>query len=98
MAQVIFSIPESEFKNLIRDAVLNAISEVTPQHQEKESTELLTRNETAKYLGVSLPTLNDWTKTGKVKGYRIGGRVRYKKVDVLNALHQIETFKYKRGA
>jgi len=96
-AQVIFSIPEPEFKTIIRDAVLNAISEIAPKQQPTDTTpELLTRAETAEYLGVSLPTLNDWTKNGTVKGLRIGGRVRYKKTDVLNALQEIKT--YRKGA
>lgn len=99
MQNIIFSIPEPEFKTIIRDAVLNAISEIAPKQQVKESTpELLTRAETAEYLGVSLPTLNDWTKNGIVKGYRIAGRVRYKRPDVENALKEIETFKNKRRA
>jgi len=98
-AQVLFSIPELEFKTIIRDAVLNAISEIAPQQQQIDnSTELLTRKETAEFLGITLPTLNDWTKKQVIKGYRIGARVRYKKIDILDALKQIETLKYKRGA
>ncbi|MCB9001678.1 MAG: helix-turn-helix domain-containing protein [Bacteroidales bacterium] len=97
MQNIIFSIPEPEFKTIIRDAVLNAIVEFAPKQQVKETTpELLTRAETAEYLGVSLPTLNDWTKHGIIKGYRIAGRVRYKRPDIENALKEIETFKNKR--
>lgn len=63
----------------------------------KIQTELITRKETAKILGVSLPTLNDWTKHGLIIGYRIATRVRYKKDEILNAATQIQTIKYRRG-
>ena len=53
------------------------------------TTELLTRKEASKLLGVSLPTLLDWTNTGKIIGYRIASRVRYKRSELENSLAQI---------
>ena len=50
--------------------------------------ELLTRQETAKQLHVTLPTLRDYTRRGYLKGYRMGNRVLYKRNEVLNALQQ----------
>lgn len=50
------------------------------------ATELLTRKEASQMLSVSLPTLHEWSKTGKIKGYRIGSRVRYKKAELEAAL------------
>lgn len=98
MAQVIFSIPEPEFKTIIRDAVLNAISEIAPQQQPTNKTpDLKTRKETSEILGISLVTLNEWTKTGIIKGLRIGNRVRYRMSDIENALHEIQVYK-RRGA
>ena len=61
------------------------------QTTQKPETELLTRKEAAKLLGVSLPTLSDWTKTGKVLGYRIATRIRYKKAELETSLSQIKT-------
>lgn len=58
--------------------------------------ELLTRQETAKQLHVTLPTLRDYTRRGYVKGYRIGNRVLYKRNEVLAALPQIRTAKQAR--
>lgn len=55
------------------------------------STELLTRKEAAKLLSISLPTLSDWTKTGKIIGYRIASRVRYKKHELERSLTQMIT-------
>ncbi len=48
----------------------------------------LTRKETARILGVSLPTLNDWSKKGLLPSYRISSRIRYKKEEVLNSLNK----------
>lgn len=56
----------------------------------------LTRKETADKLHISLPTLNEYTKIGKLKGYRINGRVLYKEEEINSALTAVETLKYKR--
>ena len=99
MSTILLSIQEPELKTIIQDAVKNVLVGVVPTPQPKDlAPELFTRAKTAEYLGVSLPTLNDWTKNGIVKGYRIAGRVRYKLTDVENALKEIETYKNKRRA
>jgi len=53
--------------------------------------ELLTRQQTAERLKISLPTLNELTKAGKIIGYRIGNRLRYKAAEVQQALTKIKT-------
>lgn len=59
----------------------------------KPETELLTRKQAAKLLCVSLPTILDWTKTGKITGYRISSRIRYKRDELENSLSKIKTRK-----
>lgn len=49
---------------------------------------ILSRKEAAKRLGVSLVTLHNWVKTGKVKSHKIGGSVRFKEEDVMAALQE----------
>lgn len=56
---------------------------------ESQHEELLTRKETAQYLGVSLTTLTEWTKVGVVKGYRINSRVRYKRSEIEESFNDI---------
>lgn len=56
----------------------------TPQ----PDNEYISRKETSQILGISLPTLNDYTKKGLVPSYRIGARVRYKKEEVFKSLNQ----------
>jgi len=65
-------------------------------NQKPEKTEFLTRKETAKLLGVSLPTLSDWNKRGIIQAYRIASRIRYKKEEVINSLSKTDHAKYKR--
>lgn len=58
------------------------------------ASELLTRQETAKLLKISLPTLDSWTNTGLIKAKRIGTRVRYVYADVEAAIKDIHNIKY----
>ena len=51
---------------------------------------LLTRKEVANFLNISLPTLHDWTKSGRIKAYRIGSRILYKSSEVIDSLTQIK--------
>ena len=86
------SVPMEELKTEISEAVLKHLSplinSLTPLQPE---TELLTRKEVAKLYGVSLPTILDWTKTGKIIGYRISSRIRYKRSEIEKSLSQIKT-------
>lgn len=58
--------------------------------------ELLTRDQAAALLSITLPTLRDWTRRGYVTGYRLGTRVRYKRNEVLGSLQQMRTAKRDR--
>lgn len=57
-----------------------------PIIKEKDLDRLYTRQETAKYLRISLPTLNEWSKTGVLKSYRLGNRVYYKQSEIERSL------------
>lgn len=46
----------------------------------------LSRKEVGLILKISLPTLNTWTKEGKLQSYRIGTRILYKPDEVNKAL------------
>jgi len=96
MAQVMFTFTEPEFRTLIRDTFTEVLSNV-PKETPPQPTEYKTRRETSEILGISLVTLNEWTKTGIVKGLRIGNRVRYRLSDIQDALKEIQVYK-RRGA
>lgn len=79
----------------LADKIDNLTNALTGKHTETPPTvheeKLLTRIETAKMLGVTLPTVIDWSKKGILKGYRIGNRVRYKHAEIMETLNNNKT-------
>jgi excisionase family DNA binding protein len=84
------SLPLEQLKIEISQEILERITPLLQSvNKPVPTTELLTRKEASRLLGISLPTLLDWTNTGKVTGYRIASRVRYKRNELENSLSQI---------
>ncbi|TXE12924.1 helix-turn-helix domain-containing protein [Seonamhaeicola algicola] len=85
---------EQAIKNVLHETVVNAVKEqISPN---KKIISLFSREETAKTLCISLPTLNEWTKTGIIRALRIGNRVLYRLEDINEALTEVKTT-LKRG-
>lgn len=63
----------------------------------KEQSSFLSRKEVARLLKVTLPTLHDYTRQGWLKAYKIGTRVLYKEVEVMQSLEKLSSLKYKKG-
>ena len=85
----------TEFKTLLADCISESVrSEIYKaiSNQKAEKT-IYTRQETAELLGISLPTLNEYTKQGFIIAYRLGYKVRYKLEDINLALTRIKTKK-----
>lgn len=93
-SKIFTTLSESEIQEMINKKVEEAVKNIIPQ---PESNELLTRKQVSELLGVSLVTLHDWTKRGIIPALRIGTRIRFKQSDVMAALNQIETLKYRRA-
>jgi excisionase family DNA binding protein len=93
MDNILFSsLPMEQLKTEISEAVLKQIAPyLQTANNTPPQTEIVNRKEAAKLLGVSLVTLNQWTKEGLVTGYRIASRVRYKRAELENSLTQIKT-------
>jgi excisionase family DNA binding protein len=53
-----------------------------------DSNGLLTRQEAADMLKITLPTLNNWTKAGVLTASYLGRRVYYNKQDIINSLNR----------
>jgi excisionase family DNA binding protein len=89
--------PLEDLRGIITDAVSKTVSQAVSEEfnkrgiKEEKAYEYLTRQEVAKKLGVTLPTLWDWTKKGKIQGAHIGSRVRYRASDVEAALKNMTT-------
>lgn len=92
---ILHSTPANELKALISDAVSEQLQQFFPKEKEPDNR-LRNRKETAEILGVSLPTLHEWTKNGTIQGTRIGSRVRYRMSDIEAALKDIHNVKCKR--
>ena len=58
-----------ELKSIISEIVSNEFKKIPPPVEEKR---FITRKETAAILRISLPTLNEWSKSGKIPTYKIG--------------------------
>ena len=83
---------DSDFRSEIIREIDQAISKVADKLQLNDNDKLLSREETANLLSVSLVTLWDWTKKDIIPAYRIGSKVRYKKSEVLQALKKMNKF------
>lgn len=64
-----------ELQNIIRSTIKEELRNLETK---KDESRYLTRKETAAFLKISLPTLYQYTRTGRINGYRIGSRVLYK--------------------
>ena len=76
-----------QLQQLIGTSVKNGILELQKELQSKDnSEELMTRDETCKFLKIDSSTLWAWTNNGKVKAYGIGARRYYKKSELMECL------------
>ena len=72
---------EEAIKQIIEKSIQSTLLESAKETIEEEVI-LLTRKETIKILGITLPTLRAWTVAGKIPCYRISSRIRYKRSEV----------------
>ena len=86
------NISSEDFKNEIIKGVMIAFQEIIANLKNNNDEVIITREEAAKLLSISLVTLWDLTRKNKIPAFRIGNKVRYKKSDVLNALTQKNQF------
>lgn len=63
---------------------------------QKSTVNYLSRQEVARLLKITLPTLHEYTKAGIIKGSRIGSRVLYLESDILDSVKEIPIQKYRR--
>jgi len=88
--QFIVSLRVNEFTKLIDERIAKALSNVpTP----KEDDILLKRKDVASLFSVSLVTIADWMKTGKLPYHRINSRIFFKKSEVMDAMQSKKEFK-----
>lgn len=92
---IIKEVSISELQSFIASAIEKKLQVLTKN--EPVNSGYLTRQETAKLLRISYPTLSELTRNGTLKGYRIGSRILYRQSEVENSLSEIQTQKYRRA-
>jgi hypothetical protein len=75
---------------LIKDGVKSQLEDFKKTFQTHNPDELLTREQTCKFLQINSSTLWAWTNKGKVIAYGIGNRRYYKKAELLTSLQQLK--------
>lgn len=81
-----------ELQELIGTTVKKSVEELQKELQSKKfKEELLTREETCKFLKIDSSTLWNWTNKGKVKAYGIGARRYYKRSELLDCLINLKS-------
>lgn len=76
-----------QLSELINEGVKNQLLELQKNlNSQKANDDLLTREETCKFLSIDSSTLWAWTNKGKVKAYGIGNRRYYKRSELLKSL------------
>lgn len=85
----VYGISPEELKESILIDVRAEFKKLSHYSQPVEPPEYLSRKETAKILQVSLVTLSAWNKKKILNPYRIGNLIRYKRIELENALINI---------
>ena len=93
MVKQVLQIENTESSEFI-PKILSGFKDLLKAHNQssKDDEILLTRDEAAKMLSVSLVTLWKYTKDDIIPAYRIGTKVRYKKSEILLALKKMNQF------
>ena len=93
-SHILLTLDESDLRTIVRETIREEIKELMIfVHKEMDET-LLTRKETAELLKITLPTLHNYQKEDRLKSYRIGRRVFFKKREILDAVNP--SIKYQR--
>ncbi len=79
-----------QLQAIVADTVRTEFAKLAPPPPTDDS--LIGSDEACKIYGVSKVTLHKWKTEGRVKFYRIGTRIRYKKSDLLAALETTKKY------
>lgn len=88
---VLSPISLTDFETLIKSCLRSELQSQLPPPP-KEEGELITTAEATKLLRVSKVTLSKWRTEGRIKFYRIGTRIRFRKSELLEALQTTKKY------
>ncbi len=74
------------------DGLTNEVQRLQSQlTNQNDPTDYITRKQIADMFGISLVSVNDWTKKGILKAYKIANRVYFKRSEVESSLTEIKS-------
>jgi hypothetical protein len=83
----LLNITTNDLTNLIKEGIKSELldfkNSINPESLESPH---LTRRQTADFFGVSLNCVNDWTRKGILKSYKVGQRVFFKRSELLQVM------------
>jgi hypothetical protein len=83
------SFSKEELQAIINESLDQKLKpRLEPSKQEEKKEKLLSRNEAAALLKITLVTLSDWSNRGIIQSYYMGGRVYYKEHEIINSLYK----------
>jgi excisionase family DNA binding protein len=94
---ILEGISTDDLKKIFREVLEEKFKEESKLKESGKNLVYLNRFEVAELLKISLPTLNNWSKSGIVQSYRIGNRILYKGEEIDQAIKAVKNLKYKRG-
>jgi hypothetical protein len=94
---ILQGINTDDLRKLFKEVLEEKFSQLSKPEIKGKKSNYLNRFEVAEMLKISLPTLNNWSKSGIVQSYRIGNRVLYKLEEIENSLKTVKNLKFKRG-
>lgn len=78
-----------DLEQLIKKVISEQLGKFGENNPIESPDELLTREEACLLLKISLTSLWNWTRKGKIKAYGIGNRVYYKRGELIESLVRI---------
>lgn len=88
-AIMLHNLTPEDLEELLRKVVSEQLDEFRKNTSTENPEELLTREEACLLLKISLTSLWNWTKKGKLMAYGIGNRVFYKRGELIQSLVRI---------
>jgi hypothetical protein len=88
--------PLDELERIIASKVIEAINSVTANLKSNVNEEQLIDTDTARKIfvpEVSRATLINWTKSGLINCYKLGGRNYYKRTEVIESAKSLKPYK-----
>lgn len=79
-----------ELKKAITDSIKEQFEELRESLPKNHPDEYLTRKQVCELLKVDQSTVWAWTKRGKLISYQISNRIYYKRIEVEQAIQQIQ--------